>query len=860
MRSLQRGVLHPFSRILASISPPCPNMLEPSFLSRFTTHLKEALQKALAFSVHSGREMMQPGDLLVGLLQEKGSIGAELLAKNALTQEIVEAAFHGSPDPSPKGETITPDLSAPVKQILERCILLAHIHDHRYVGTEHLVAAILAIDPPDIHHFLEERSINVASLKERVNAILASTTKFPDLLPPMMQGEDENADLPPLPRPFQHGHPNAFPNQRSAASALETFARELTHPTVTETLDPVIGRDAELHRVIEILCRRTKNNPVLLGEPGVGKTAIVEGLASRLASGDVPDALAGKRLLSVDLALTVAGTMYRGEFEARLKQLVDEVKADPNVILFIDEMHNIVGAGSTSGSLDAANILKPALARGEIRCIGATTWGEYKKFIEADAALERRFQPISVEQPTIEATRSMLQGLRSRYESHHGVRYEDAALEAAVTLAERYITDRMFPDKAIDLLDESAASVVAKQKNPETMERLRSLEIARDDAMLKKEQALDAQRIEEAAEHHAKEQRLMQDFEAIVETLERERNADPLPVRAHDVAAVVARMTKLPIETILATEREQMRDLERRLAKRIIGQERAIQTVASAVRVSRLGLHDERRPKASLLFVGPSGTGKTELARTLAQELFGREDALVKLDMSEFSEGYSASKILGSPAGYVGYRETNHFTDAIRKRPHCVVCFDEVEKAHPDVLNLLLQILEDGRITDGTGRHISLRHAYIILTSNVGGDAAKRTSIGFDSSGELHEHAFDSYIKSQIEERFRPELINRLDHVIAFRPLNDSSMKTIIKQELSQALERVSKAQRVACTAGDDVLRWLASRPMPKQEGARAARRLIENEITHLVGKLLSEKPSKRTIRLKATKSGLRAM
>ncbi len=834
-------------------------MIEPSFLSRFTTHLKEALQKALAFSVHSGRKMMQPGDLLVGLLQEKGSIGAELLAKIALTPEIAETAFRGSPDASPKGETITPDLSGPVKQILERCILLAHIHDHKYVGTEHLIAAILAIDPPDIHRFFEERSIDSATLKERVNAILASTTKFPDLLPPMMTPDDEGSDVPPLPRPFQNGRPGTFPNQRSA-SALETFTRELTHPTMAETLDPVIGRDAELHRLIEILCRRTKNNPVLLGEPGVGKTAIVEGLASRLVSGDVPDALSGKRLLSVDLALTVAGTMYRGEFEARLKQLVDEVKADPNVILFIDEMHNIVGAGSTSGSLDAANILKPALARGEIRCIGATTWNEYKKFIEADAALERRFQPITVEQPTVEATRSMLQGLRSRYEEHHGVRYEDAAIEAAVTLAERYITDRMFPDKAIDLLDESAASVVARQKNPEIMERLRSLEIARDDATIKKEQALDAQRIEEAAEHHAKEQQLTQDVERIIDTLEQERNAAPLPVSGKDVALVVARMTRLPIETILATERERMRDLERRLAKHIIGQDRVIRTVASAIRVSRLGLHDERRPKSSLLFVGPSGTGKTELARILARELFGREDALVKLDMSEFSESYSASKMLGSPAGYVGYRESNHFTDAIRKRPHCVICFDEVEKAHPDVLNLLLQILEDGRITDGTGRHVSLRHAYIVLTSNVGGDAAKRASIGFDSSGELHEHAFDSYIKSQIEERFRPELINRLDQVIAFRPLNEASMKTIIKQELSRALERVSKTQSVACTAGEDVLHWLTARPVPKEEGARAARRLIENEITHLIGALLSEKPSKRTIRIKATKSGLRAM
>lgn len=824
-------------------------MLEPDFISRFTTHLKEALQKALAFAVQSGRELVTPGDLIVGLLQEKGSIGAELLTKAGLTPAQAEQAFKGLPDDIEKGGTLTPDLSHPVKRILERCVLMAHIHEHKYVGTEHLVGAILAIDPAEIRSLLESAKITVDQLKEKVATILSSTSKFPDIALSQLPMEDD-LDLPPLTKPPQGG-------RMRMPTAMESFSRDLTTPEATETLDPVIGRDRELDRVIEILCRRTKNNPILLGEPGVGKTAIVEGLAQRLAAGDVPDALHGKRLLSVDLALTVAGTMYRGEFEARLKQLVDEVKADPNVVLFIDEIHNIVGAGSTSGSLDAANILKPALSRGEIRCIGATTWGEYKKFIEADAALERRFQHVNVEEPTPTATRAMLEGLRSRYEQHHSVAYDDATLDAAISMAERYLTDRMFPDKAIDLIDEAAASVVAARRNHEVMERLRTLEIARDEATASKEDAVAAQRLEEATTHRDREADLQQEHDSLTKTLEENRSANPLRVRPEDVAAVIARIANVSLESVLATERERMRELDIRLKEHVFGQDAAITLVADAVRKARLGLHDERRPRVSLLFAGPSGTGKTELARTLARELFGRDDALLKLDMSEFGEGYSASKLLGSPAGYVGYRESNAFTDAIRKRPHCVVCFDEVEKAHPDVLNILLQLLEDGQVTDATGRTVSFRQSYVVLTSNVGADAVERKSLGFGD--DAAQESFANMIRSDIDDRFRPELINRLDHIVIFNPLSEKHIRQIVKRELNKALARVQTAQRVACHAGDDVLNWLLKQPMPPKEGARAARRLVEKEITDLVGRLLSEKPKKRTIRLKATKAGLKA-
>lgn len=829
-------------------------MIEPEFISRFTTHLKEALQKALTFAVQSGRDLVEPGDLIVGLLQEKGSIGAELLMKAGATLESAETAFRGTASTSERGEVITPDLSTPVKKILERCILLAHLHEHKYVGTEHLVAAMIAINAPQIEDFFRVFNINQEQLKEKTTSVLTSTSKFPDLINGV-PGDDDIDILPPqIPQsPFK-------PSQHSRTkqpSALDAFSRELTDPDAVKDLDPVIGRDRELTRVIEILCRRTKNNPILLGEPGVGKTAIVEGLAQKLADGDVPDALHGKRLLSIDLAMTVAGTMYRGEFEARLKQLVEEVKEDPDVILFIDEIHNLVGAGSSNGSLDAANILKPALARGEIHCIGATTWNEFKKHIEPDAALERRFQPVTVEEPTPEATREMLEGLRARYEQHHGVTYHESALDAAVSYAERYLTDRKFPDKAIDLIDEAAASAVSGRKNRELMERLRSLEIAYDQAITLKEQAVASQQMEDAEVHRTTEQKLEKDLVAFKETIEAAYQTDPLHITTNDVAAVISRITNVPVGTILASDREQLQELERKLSQRIIGQPQAITDVADIVRRARLGLHDHRRPRASMLFAGPSGTGKTELARTLAKELFGRDDAIIKLDMSEFSEGYGASKLLGSPAGYVGYREGNSFTDAIRKRPHSVICFDEIEKAHPDVLNLLLQLLEDGHVTDSTGRAVSFRQSYVILTSNIGGDAVSKKSLGFESDESIKER-YDQLIHTDIRERFRPELLNRLDRVVIFNPLAKEHMRELIKRELYQALSRVGDAQRVACTAGEDVLNWLASLPIQNHEGARAARRLIEREITSIVGRILAEQPNKKTIRLKATKSGIR--
>ncbi len=837
-------------------------MLGNEFLSRFTGHLREALQHALAFAISSGRDAVDPGDLLVGLLQQQGSIAAELLNKSNVDAKKAESAFRGFPKPHEPGGPIAPDLSPAVRRILEKCVLMAHVHEHRYVGTEHLLLSLLESSLPDVHTFLESHGMNLDLAKEQLVHILRNTSRFPDLL-----AREEVGSLPPSGEnpevaPPAHSAPNAAPNQpqhgRVARDkrprAVEIFARELTAPDTVANLDPVIGRDAETDRVIEILCRRTKNNPILLGEPGVGKTAIVEGLAQRLAAGDVPDVLQGKRVYAIDLALMVAGTMYRGEFEARLKQLVEEVRLDPTAILFIDEIHNLVGAGSTSGSLDAANILKPALARGEIRCIGATTWNEFKKHLEPDAALERRFQPVDVPEPTAELAGKMLQGLKTRYEEHHGVRYAPDALEAAIRLSERYLTDRFFPDKAIDVLDEAAAYVNARRRSRESVERLRALEIALDVLRESKEAAVVDGSLPDASQALENEERLLAEKRRIEKSMAETRKQDRPTVTVEHVARIVARLARVPYESVIKAEREQLRGMEGNLAKKIFGQNHVVKEVAETVRKSRLGLSDPKRPRASFLFVGPSGTGKTELAKALAHELFGREDALVKLDMSEFAEGHSVSKLLGSPAGYVGFREGNRLADTIRKHPHAVLLFDEFEKAHPDVQHLLLQALEDGKITDGTGRHIPFRHAYIVLTSNVGAEYLNRSSLGFGDSTD----GFESLVRTQLKERFRPELLNRLDRIVVFKPLESETLRNIVRRELDIILSRVKEAQDVALSAGDDVLDWLMKREFSTDEGARAARRIVEREVMSLLSEMLIEHPNKKKGTLKVTKNTIK--
>lgn len=834
-------------------------MFEPDLLARFTNHLKEVLQKALAFALQNGRDTIEVGDLLVALLKEKGCIGGELLQKAGATLDTAEAEFAFAQEVRRHEATIVPDLSVPVKAVLEKCVLLAHANEHKYIGTEHLLAALLENDSKVLKAFFADQGVQVDILREQITSILKSTSRFPDLTKRIAEGTSEEAEEEP-PEEAPPGHAPEQPEGRARnrsekrPKALEVFARDLTSPEALKTLDPVIGRDAEIERVMEILCRRTKNNPILLGEPGVGKTAIVEGLAHLLGSGDVPDALQGKRLLAIDLTLLVAGTMYRGEFEARLKQVVDEAKADKNIILFIDEIHNMVGAGSTSGSLDAANILKPALARGEIRCIGATTWAEYKKFIEPDAALERRYQAVTVAEPSPDATREILQGLKKTYEDHHGVRYEAEALDSAVSLAERYLTDRFFPDKAIDLIDEAAAHIIATRRSGE-QEPLRGVHAALAEIEHAKAEAVTKGDMAAAASYLKDEKALLNEKKRLEKKTAKPKERSI--VKMEDIAGVVARFSLVPLQTILSTEHERLSSIETRLGKDLFGQKEAIETVADAIRRARLGLSDPRRPKASFLFVGPSGVGKTELARLLAKELFGREDALIKIDMSEFSESHTVSKLIGSPAGYVGYRETNRFTDAVRRRPHSVLLFDEFEKAHPDVQHLLLQVLEDGKITDSSGKALSLKHTYIVLTSNVGAEFVQRSTIGFqDGQGGSHAN-FANLVREQLKERFRPELLNRLDRIIVFQPLNEDMLRAILKKELDQVFARLKLQQSTQYSVSKEVLDWLMTRGGGGDEGARIARRIIEQEVVSALTRELLLKPQKRRWTLDVKKNQL---
>ncbi len=817
-------------------------MLPNDLINRFTTHLKESLQKALGFAVSNGRELIEPGDLLVGLLSEKGSLGGELLQKAGCKTEAANQAFRG--EPAQKKSAMALDLSEPVKKIIEKCVVTAHLREHKFVGTEHLLYAILDSDNKEISAFFKLKKINISELKNQLESILKSESNFPDI----DEITSKQLHLDDLNHPSLiddlAGMPMPEPNKNPEISALDSFARDITHEDIALNLDPVIGRDAEIDRMVEILIRRTKCNPILLGEPGVGKTAIAEGLAKRIADGDVPDALYASRVLSLDLAATVAGTMYRGEFEARLKQIVDEASKNPNIILFIDEIHNIVGAGSTSGSLDAANILKPALARGAIRCIGATTWTEYKKHIEPDAALERRFQPLIIEEPTALATLEMLKGLEQAYAKHHKVKYHPRALVSAVDFAERFLTDRLFPDKAVDLLDESAASAVAKRQSREFHERLAVLDAAIQEKLNSSEKHLHDNELDRAETTTKEVDTLLKKRKKMEDEQLAQQNKTTPTIGAQDVALVVSRITDLPLEMVLSSEREKLHGLENRLGKQIFGQKEAIDAACDVIRRGRLGLQDRKRPKASMLFVGPSGTGKTELARAIAQEIFSREDSLIKLDMSEFAEPHTIAKLIGSPAGYVGYRESTKLTDAVRKKPHSVICFDEIEKAHSDVQHTLLQILEDGKITDATGRTISFAHTYIVLTSNVGSDTVDKKNLGFGGETTTSGLLMDTDIK----ERFKPELLNRLDRLITFQALNEKDLRIIMDKEIQTVCDRLNEVQKIACHVPDSVRNWLMRQPLATEEGARAIRRLVEREITSAITSYLIKHRKKRRI------------
>ncbi|HBC92906.1 MAG TPA: ATP-dependent Clp protease ATP-binding subunit ClpC, partial [Pelotomaculum sp.] len=678
----------------------------------------------------------------------------------------------------------------------------AHRMGHSYVGPEHLLLGLIREGEGVAAQILGAYGVDY----RKVRAALAH-----------LQGGQIPAE----------GQAAPGTGGSSATPTLDQYGRDLTVMAREDKLDPVVGREKEIERVIQVLSRRTKNNPVLIGEPGVGKTAIAEGLAQSIKAGNVPETLANKRVVTLDMGTLVAGTKYRGEFEERLKKIIEEIRTHGNIIMFIDELHTLVGAGAAEGAIDAANILKPALARGELQCIGATTLDEYRKHIEKDAALERRFQPITVAEPSVDETIQILRGLRDKYEAHHRVRFTDAALEAAAKLSSRYITDRFLPDKAIDLLDEAGSRVRLKAfvAPPELKEMEKRLEVLQKE----KEAAVNSQEFEKAAEFRDQEQKLRTSLNSLRESWKQQKIGVDLVVDEDDIAHITSSWTGVPVKKIGEAESERLMKMEEVLHQRVVGQDEAIRAISRAVRRARAGLKDPKRPIGSFIFLGPTGVGKTELAKAVAEVLFGSEDAMVRLDMSEYMEKFSVSRLVGAPPGYVGYDEAGQLTEAIRRRPYTVVLLDEIEKAHPDVFNILLQVMEDGRLTDAKGRTIDFRNTVIIMTSNVGVHTIKReATLGFKTGKEAEDkyEGMKRKVNEELRRTFRPEFLNRIDEIIVFHALSQEQIREIVSLMLKEVAARM-KENEIEIEVTEPVKDLLAKEGYDENYGARPLRRAI---------------------------------
>lgn len=798
--------------------------------SRFTKKAQEALDHAAESAVMLGHSYIGSEHLLIGLLQAEDSLASTVLANNEVTDEkIINLVYQLIAPEGAVGMKEPAGYTPRVRRILENAAKEAIRFKSDLIGTEHILIAIIKESESVAARLLNTIGVGIKKL-------------YVDLL--IAMGEDANT----YKEDFHNGKPKA--RDKKATQTLDQYSRDLTELAKQGKLDPVIGREEEIKRVIQILSRRTKNNPCLIGEPGVGKTAIAEGLAACIVEGNVPETIKDKRVLTLDLSGMVAGSKYRGEFEERIKKVISEVKADGNVLLFLDELHTIIGAGGAEGAIDASNILKPSLARGEIQLIGATTLEEYRKYIEKDAALERRFQPVKVEEPTEEEAVLILKGLRKKYEEHHNVTITDEAVVAAVKLSKRYINDRFLPDKAIDLVDE--ASSKTRLKAYVMPEGIRKLEDEIRELDEKKEEAIKQEAYEEAGEIKKEQTKKREKLQKMTELWEEERSSSHLIVGEEEIAEVVSNWTKIPVQRIAQAESERLLQLEQTLHQRVIGQEEAVAAVARAIRRGRVGLKDPNRPIGSFLFLGPTGVGKTELSKALADAMFGSENALIRVDMSEYMEKHTVSKLIGSPPGYVGYDEGGQFSEKVRRNPYSVVLFDEVEKAHPDVFNVLLQVLDDGHITDATGRVVDFKNTVIIMTSNAGAEniVAPKT-LGFSTAvdeKQSHEN-MKGKVMDEVKRIFKPEFINRIDEIIVFHMLNKEQIGEIVDIMIHTVNKRIMEQMKLSIELKEDAKQFIVDKGFDAKYGARPLRRAIQSEIEDaLAEKILdgSVKPGNR--------------
>jgi ATP-dependent Clp protease ATP-binding subunit ClpC len=775
---------------------------------KFTERARRVLTLAQEEAQRFNHNYIGTEHLLLGLVREGDGVAAKVLANLGVELNKVRSAVEfiiGRGDRAVLGEI---GLTPRAKKVIELAVDEARRLNHHYIGTEHLLLGLVREGEGIAAGVLESLGVNL----ERVRA---ETTRILSQSMPQSAG--------------------AGARTSTRTPTVDQLGMDLTQAARANKLDPVIGRSKEIERVIQILSRRTKNNPVLIGEPGVGKTAIAEGLAHRIVSGDVPETLQGKRLLTLDIGSLVAGTKYRGEFEERLKKVIEEIKTSGNCVLFVDELHMLVGAGAAEGAVDAANILKPSLARGELQCVGATTLDEYRKHIERDAALERRFQPIVVEEPSLEETIEILKGIKERYEEHHKLLISDEAMKAATDLAARYVSDRFLPDKAIDLIDEASSRVRIRRSStpPSLKEATRGLESLRKE----KDAAISSQQYEYAAELRDREVKLQEKIEQMEEGLEVQREGEKPVVTEEDIAEVVSMWTGIPVARIASEESQRLLQMEDALHSRVIGQDEAITAIAKSVRRSRAGLKDPKRPIGVFMFLGPTGVGKTYLPRVLAEFMFGSEESMIKLDMSEFMEKHNVSRLVGAPPGYIGYDDGGQLTDTVRRKSYCLILLDEIEKAHPDVFNMLLQIFDDGHLTDAKGRRVDFRNTIIIMTSNVGSDLIRRESnIGFavqkdevKTAEQQHSRMKDKVLE-ELKRVFRPEFLNRVDSQVVFHTLGKEDIRKIVELNLRD-LEKQLVLKGVSLAITDDAKDWLGEKGYDHVFGARPLRRVIQNEL-----------------------------